>query len=1569
MPRDDASLVPLPSSAREDGAEKDSPSYQLEFSRNDPRLYQPVPVVLGNVRVVPPLGGKTISTVTNDQVIQQILVVWGFGPCSVTDIRISGRPLSEYEDISAETRQGRSTDAALTLYPGTPITTAHPMTHTALRVRVTDQLPRRVDEISGTVWSESLDWDTNSNTWISRATSNPASLMRLALQHPARRRPAPNAEIDLVTLQSFHAFCANNGYEFNAILDTRRSIWDVVTDICAVARARPTLVDGIWSVIWDVEDANPVEHFCTLNMDGFTVERSFERRPEAIEIRFPNRNKGWRRDTRTIYRSGSTASNATEIEYASPFGITSPDHVWKFGARLLAQQQESEVWSGVISAENVDVSRGDRVTVSHESIGAGIASAWVTGVGTSSGNDRDIDLDAAIDFGGGDWGAIIRTESNPDLVVRLLASTGGNTLTRVRMRAADRPTAGTIKVGDLISFGLIGNVRAEAIVKNVERQRDLKASISMVPFRQSVYDAEKGAIPAFTSSLEDISTPLPPLVINSIDSSLGVRQRIGTGVAPRMLVDVNPIPVAGSRIECQLRQPMASDYGPSEIESEGITQLTIGGLKAGSSYGVRARWILPEDNRVGDWTAETHNIEVLRPGNPSGFTVTEDDAGIRRFTWNNPSDDDFAGVRIRYGAAGTAWGGMTALHDGLIQASPWWAYEPGAGTYAFEIRAVDTDGLESTGVRLDGDDTVTLGNIRGLGRFHELTAFRKQSVGDAAPTRPTDGSYDFSTGTFTPPTGWVANWPAHESTEVVYAVAATAQDQEGDPWNADTDDWSTPAIISDAGDINIIYRRGTATGGTVVGTRATYAAPAAPDASAGVPTGWHDDIANVPAGPGLIYASVGLRRRGQSLFNWGTPEAFEGQPGVDGVSAIELPIYQKISNNAALPAAPSAAAWDHSARSLTGIGDWSVDFPSYNAATEKVACTITTAFANDTILAWSAVRVCEAAGDINAVYRRVAAGTTPAKPATGPARVPTGWTDISSDLSGNGLAWMTVGHRAIGQANWTWGTVSRIAALDGEDGEDGEPGRLGLTGSAGRITRATRVAARGDANTNTEWHMTATSFDGNRTINLGNVSATEKSLIELILTGGVVTLFHDPDNWADYNLSSVTYAAVGGNEQARIVLGYIEHVGVPPAVGDATGTTMHVHFTPQGVPGEEGTDGTDAPPSSRELIIYQKIGNGAALPAAPDVDDVTWNNTADSLTGIGSWTRVFPTYNAATERVVCASTTGLSNNTISAFSAVRVCEAAGALNIIYRRAARGTTPATPAAGTRRIPADWFDDPGSITGTGPAWASTGHRGWASNTWTWQASIRVEGLDGREITSITRNAGTGVVSVNFNRGDADTFTVVDGSDGTSITASFQTLANGDIRVTFSDGTSFDIPHADAGRGIQSISKTGEQVTVTYDDATTATFTVSDGTDGTDGDNGIGISRVTRNSGTGIVSVIKTEIGSTGTDTFAVPDGDDGTDGTDGRDGGPGPPGPPGPGTDVTAWYDSLRFVNWGPLSATEGVTPLGPKNEAGSPYVDCTLLTDVTFANSASADGSIAGTATASTNGVFRFFKRN
>lgn len=162
---------------------------------------------------------------------------------------------------------------------------------TALRIKATDQLNGIVERLNGVVHSILPDWD--GENWVPQVTSNPASLFRHVLQGNSNARPLADHRLDLARLQEWHGHCAAAGREFNAVIDYDVSVREVLQDIAAAGRASPTLLDGKWAVVEDQPQTVPVQHFTPYNTFGFQGRKSFDDIPQALRIRFINREKGW----------------------------------------------------------------------------------------------------------------------------------------------------------------------------------------------------------------------------------------------------------------------------------------------------------------------------------------------------------------------------------------------------------------------------------------------------------------------------------------------------------------------------------------------------------------------------------------------------------------------------------------------------------------------------------------------------------------------------------------------------------------------------------------------------------------------------------------------------------------------------------------------------------------------------------------------------------------------------------------------------------------------------------------------------------------------------------------------------------------------------------------------------------------------------------------------------------------------------------------------------------------------------------------------------------------------------
>ncbi len=118
-------------------------------------------------------------------------------------------------------------------------------------------------------------------------------------------------------------------------------------------------------------------------------------------------------------------------------------------------------------------------------------------------------------------------------------------------------------------------------------------------------------------------------------------------------------------------------------------------VEDGVEYDLRLR-IVNSAGQTGDWTETSHIVvgKTEAPPNVATFTVAALGDGTRQLSWTMSSTPaDLAGYQIRYAAGSTGtWASMTALHTGLLTASPHETNALAAGEYTLAIKAVDTSG-------------------------------------------------------------------------------------------------------------------------------------------------------------------------------------------------------------------------------------------------------------------------------------------------------------------------------------------------------------------------------------------------------------------------------------------------------------------------------------------------------------------------------------------------------------------------------------------------------------------------------------------------------------------------------------------------------------------------------------------------------------------------------------------------------------------------------------------------------------------------------------------------------------
>ncbi|TQV82862.1 hypothetical protein [Aliikangiella coralliicola] len=457
----------------------------------------------------------------------------------------------------------------------------------------------------------------------------------------------------------------------------------------------------------------------------------------------------------------------------------------------------------------------------------------------------------------------------------------------------------------------------------------------------------------------------------------------------------------------------------------------------------------------------------------------------------------------------TPVGGSYNFNTDIIGAPTNWSASIPPGTdplYAsVGIASIDgTDGTDTT-ITWGLPDILAQNGLDGSNGFNGIDGTNGTSVYLArvfkrqasAPATPPDNSatYNFSTNTLTPPSGWSDTIPA--GTDPLYATEATFA-APGATGTDSTQTWTTPVIFTQDGDdgndgvngqstyLFSIYRRASSAPTTPVGGSFNFGTnvPIAP-------AGWS---VSPQAGTDPLYVSTTLASVSgdtgtDSTLTWSVPEilvrdgadGLDGATGSDGKSVAQLTVYRRAASS---PGTPSGGNYDFGTDSITAPANWS---PSIPAGTDPLYASVGIASiiglsGVDNSIVWGAPDILAQNGEDGAdgsngtngtngtnglsvyqgsVYRR--ASTAPATPAnnsgsynfgTNTLTPPPGWS--SSVPAGSDPLYVSDASFSIQGTTGTdsiqtW-TTPTIAAQDGQDGQNGNNGNDGADGTNGLST-------------------------------------------------------------------------------------------------------------------------------------------------------------------------------------------------------------------------------------------------------------------------------------------------------------------------------------------------------------------------------------------------------------------------------------------------------------------------------------------------------------------------------------
>lgn len=563
------------------------------------------------------------------------------------------------------------------------VTYGNPITHagiavTALRMRATEQLNGPVDDLSGLCKSVCLDWNAPTQSWVRRATNNPASLYRLALQDRANARPVPDSKLNLPEIQAWHEFCAAKGLTFNAVYDYTTSLQDVLTDICTVGRAVPDKVNGKWTVSVDREQTIPAQLFTPRNTWEYEGERTFPEVPHALRCEFLNEQKGYARDERIVYADGHSVATATDYQALEFYGVTNPTQIWRMAREYLATMvHRSITHSFSVDLENLVVRKGQLFHFAHDVVMIGVGAGRIVSLELDLEEENIVAFTCDEEFEmvtGQLYGIRVRRADGTDVQHAVTTVSG---MHRRLVFEIPQPV-GSVGVDNLLAFGLRTRETIPLVLQRIERREGYTARLYAKDAAPQIYQAGSGPVPPYVSSVTGLvptTRPQPP-VLRSIQMGQTVMVQTADGrFIPRLQIDLDNSNNFGVVPRVFIRRADEDEYQRAQIVMATPERVILEGLEDQQTYYIQITY----EATGGSAVRNTYVSDPLLiagmlyetspgpPADPTGLRVSVN-GRILILSWDACPDVDYIGTEIRFtdDVIGPSYTAGTVIRSGVI---------------------------------------------------------------------------------------------------------------------------------------------------------------------------------------------------------------------------------------------------------------------------------------------------------------------------------------------------------------------------------------------------------------------------------------------------------------------------------------------------------------------------------------------------------------------------------------------------------------------------------------------------------------------------------------------------------------------------------------------------------------------------------------------------------------------------------------------------------------------------------------------------------------------------------------
>jgi sulfur carrier protein ThiS len=400
------------------------------------------------------------------------------------------------------------------------------------RIRATDKLNGVIDQINAVLspWAPRLtgaaatrDWEGDFSSVTAAdftswgPSSNPGELYLRSLIGP-QTVPTPAAQIDFPGIARITRYAAQNGWTFNYTLQEGGRKADVARLILQAARARPLRVEGKWSAAIDApRSTGPVQLLTPRNVNGLRASRTFPAPVHAIRIACMDAAAGYAQTEVIAYLPGWTEATATLFEKIEAPGKTSPGEAWRWGRQYaLDALYQNTRYACDVSTEQIGSSLGDLVEIRHDAVETTLGAGYVTETVVVSGFLSGLRLDVPVVAAAGPMALVWRGVDGASgsfavpapLPVSSWTGESGVVFLQTSIPAATGP-----QVGDLVAVVQTVEVRSLAIIRDMDPNEDLTATIELVDYAPERFIA--GTPPVVDPGAPPVPAPLPGVVIEA----------------------------------------------------------------------------------------------------------------------------------------------------------------------------------------------------------------------------------------------------------------------------------------------------------------------------------------------------------------------------------------------------------------------------------------------------------------------------------------------------------------------------------------------------------------------------------------------------------------------------------------------------------------------------------------------------------------------------------------------------------------------------------------------------------------------------------------------------------------------------------------------------------------------------------------------------------------------------------------------------------------------------------------------------------------------------------------------